>query len=96
MPGSLQWRARNILLGSVLGAAIGFPLGNTFNHVNCLLYIFRSYAANKTHFVAGWAHLKLVEIANEGNPAAHPNSDQIEAKSGVGAAIERLEENLNK
>lgn len=70
LPGSLQWRARNILLGSVLGAAIGFPLG--------------------------WAHLKLVEIANEGNPAAHPNSDQIEAKSGVGAAIERLEENLNK
>lgn len=48
------------------------------------------------HFVAGWAHLKLVEIANEGNPAAHPNSDQREAKSGVGAAIERLEENLNK
>lgn len=70
LPGSLQWRARNILLGSVLGAAIGFPLG--------------------------WAHLKLVEIANEGNPAAHPNSDKIEAKSGVGAAIERLEENLNK
>ncbi|XP_062023006.1 uncharacterized protein LOC133739279 isoform X2 [Rosa rugosa] len=70
LPGSLQWRARNMLLGSILGAVIGFPIG--------------------------WAHLKLVQIANEGNPAAHPNSDQREAKSGVGAAIERLEENLNK
>lgn len=57
----------------------------------------QSYAANLLmQFVAGWAHLKLVQIANEGNPAAHPNSDQREAKSGVGAAIERLEENLNK
>lgn len=44
------------------------------------------------HFVAGWAHLKLVEMANEGNPTLH----QREPQSGVGAAIERLEENLNK
>ncbi|OVA16967.1 Mitochondrial inner membrane translocase subunit Tim17/Tim22/Tim23/peroxisomal protein PMP24 [Macleaya cordata] len=27
MPGSLHWRARNVMLGSVLGAAFGFPLG---------------------------------------------------------------------
>ncbi|CAD5189186.1 unnamed protein product [Musa acuminata subsp. malaccensis] len=27
MPGSLKWRARNVLLGSVLGAGICFPLG---------------------------------------------------------------------
>ncbi|CAK7357362.1 unnamed protein product [Dovyalis caffra] len=27
MPGSLRWRARNVLLGSVLGAAFCFPLG---------------------------------------------------------------------
>ncbi|CAM8972315.1 unnamed protein product [Rhodiola kirilowii] len=27
LPGSLVWRARNVLLGSVLGAAICFPLG---------------------------------------------------------------------
>ncbi|URE16623.1 Tim17/Tim22/Tim23/Pmp24 family [Musa troglodytarum] len=27
MPGSLMWRARNVLLGSVLGAGICFPLG---------------------------------------------------------------------
>ncbi|GER56815.1 mitochondrial import inner membrane translocase [Striga asiatica] len=27
MPGSLRWRARNAILGSVLGAAICFPLG---------------------------------------------------------------------
>ncbi|XP_050375804.1 uncharacterized protein LOC126793353 [Argentina anserina] len=66
LPGSLQWRGRNMLLGSILGAAIGFPLG--------------------------WAHLKLVEMANEGNPPLH----QREPQSGVGAAIERLEENLNK
>ncbi|XP_068309148.1 uncharacterized protein [Pyrus communis] len=70
MPGSLAWRARNVMLGAALGAAFGFPLG--------------------------WAHLKLVEKANEGNAAAHPDSDQREARSGVGAAIDRLEENLNK
>lgn len=28
MPGSLAWRTRNVVLGSVLGAAVGFPLGN--------------------------------------------------------------------
>lgn len=70
MPGSLRWRARNMALGSVLGAAFCFPLG--------------------------WIHLKLVEMANEGNPAAHPPSDQREVKSGVSAAIERLEGNLSK
>ncbi|XP_075660919.1 uncharacterized protein LOC142630762 [Castanea sativa] len=67
MPGSLQWRARNVALGSVLGAAICFPLG--------------------------WLQLKLIEKANEGNVAANPVS---EASGGVGAAIERLEGNLNK
>lgn len=30
VPGSLQWRARNVLMGSVLGAAVCFPLGNSF------------------------------------------------------------------
>ncbi|KAG4929911.1 hypothetical protein AAZX31_17G085600 [Glycine max] len=70
MPGSLRWRARNMALGSVLGAAFCFPLG--------------------------WIHLKLVEMANEGNPAAHPHSDQRQVKSGVSAAIERLEGNLSK
>lgn len=33
MPGSLPWRARNVMLGAVLGAALGFPFGNTFNSV---------------------------------------------------------------
>lgn len=28
VPGSLRWRARNVLLGSVLGAAFCLPLGN--------------------------------------------------------------------
>ncbi|XP_050257531.1 uncharacterized protein LOC126702754 [Quercus robur] len=67
MPGSLQWRARNVALGSILGAAICFPLG--------------------------WLQLKLIEKANEGNMAANPSS---ESRSGVGAAIERLEGNLNE
>ncbi|KAJ8771789.1 hypothetical protein K2173_026966 [Erythroxylum novogranatense] len=66
LPGSLRWRARNVLLGSALGAAVCFPLG--------------------------WLHLKLVEKANEGNEALHSDS----AKSGVGAAIERLEEHLSR
>ncbi|KAJ6411784.1 hypothetical protein OIU84_008376 [Salix udensis] len=65
MPGSLRWRARNVLLGSVLGAAFCLPLG--------------------------WIHLKLVEKANEGS-----SGERGEAKSGVGAAIERLEGNLKK
>ncbi|MBA0713564.1 hypothetical protein Golax_012590, partial [Gossypium laxum] len=69
VPGSLQWRARNVVLGSVLGAAICFPLG--------------------------WIHLKLVEKANEGNMAAKSSGEIGEAKSGLGAAIDRLEENLN-
>lgn len=49
-------------------------------------------------FVTGWAHLKLVERANEGNPSASTNleDERDERKSGVGAAIERLEENFNK
>ncbi|KAG6686531.1 hypothetical protein I3843_11G024000 [Carya illinoinensis] len=71
MPGSLVWRARNVALGSALGAAICFPLG--------------------------WLQLKLIKKANEVNEAAHLGSNQRgEAKSGVSAAIERLEENLNK
>ena len=70
LPGSFRWRARNMALGSVLGAALCFPLG--------------------------WVHLKMVEIANEGNPDAHPHLDQREVKSGVSAAIERLEGNLRK
>ncbi|KAJ9140307.1 hypothetical protein P3X46_030969 [Hevea brasiliensis] len=69
LPGSFRWRARNVLLGSVLGAAFCFPLG--------------------------WIHLKLIEKANEGNPALNPDLDgRGQAKSGVGAAIERLEGNL--
>ena len=28
VPGSLRWRLRNVLLGSVLGATFCFPLGN--------------------------------------------------------------------
>ncbi|XP_009595989.1 uncharacterized protein LOC107802400 isoform X1 [Nicotiana tabacum] len=66
MPGSLHWRARNVMLGSALGAAVCFPLG--------------------------WLHLKLVEKANEGSGTTDGN----EVKGGVGAAIERLEEHLNK
>ncbi|KAK6920686.1 hypothetical protein RJ641_014364 [Dillenia turbinata] len=71
LPGSLAWRARNVLLGSVLGAAVCFPLG--------------------------WIHLKLVDKANEEIVATKTEADGMgETKSGVGAAIERLEGSLTK
>jgi len=41
--------------------------------------------------------LKLVEKANEGRQAVHPEvNEKGEVKSGVGAAIERLEGSLTK
>ncbi|GJU79652.1 hypothetical protein Tco_1282017 [Tanacetum coccineum] len=67
MPGSLAWRGRNVLLGSLLGATVCFPLG--------------------------WLHLKLVEKANE-ESLILPESNQ--AKTGVGAAIERLGGNTSE
>ncbi|KAL6583788.1 hypothetical protein OROMI_003077 [Orobanche minor] len=72
MPGSLRWRARNAMLGSVLGAALCFPLG--------------------------WLHLKLVEKANEGtlSSRAADVSGNLETKTSIDAAVERLEGNLNK
>ncbi|KAL9815247.1 hypothetical protein AtNW77_Chr5g0149651 [Arabidopsis thaliana] len=69
MPGSLAWRARNVLLGSVLGATVCFPLG--------------------------WVQLKLMKKANEGNNI-DSTSHHGEVTSGVGAAIERLEQQLRK
>ncbi|KAK9747886.1 hypothetical protein RND81_02G021500 [Saponaria officinalis] len=63
MPGTLLWRARNVMMGSVLGAAFCFPLG--------------------------WAHLKMVEKANEGSTAPRPvlseKGEKGEVKQGVGA-----------
>ncbi|XP_030553717.1 uncharacterized protein LOC115757567 isoform X2 [Rhodamnia argentea] len=48
-------------------------------------------------FPLGWLHLKLVDKANEGSLSASGDMDQRGgARSGVGAAIERLEENLSK
>ncbi|PIN20249.1 hypothetical protein CDL12_07054 [Handroanthus impetiginosus] len=48
-------------------------------------------------FPLGWLHLKLVEKANEGNLSTTSEvSDAMEAKSDIGAAVERLEGNLNK
>ncbi|MQM11535.1 hypothetical protein Taro_044448 [Colocasia esculenta] len=73
LPGSLMWRGRNVLLGSSLGAALGFPLG--------------------------WAHLKLVEKANEANSTSNSMqnaAEKDEAKGGVRGAIERLEGSLRK
>lgn len=40
----------------------------------------------------GWLHLKLVEMAHEGKETVEKEG----GKSGVGAAIERLEANLRK
>ncbi|KAK9108117.1 hypothetical protein Syun_024128 [Stephania yunnanensis] len=70
MPGSLSWRVRNVMMGSLLGAGFGFPLG--------------------------WLQLKLAEKANEESSAARSEADKGVSRSGVGAAIERLEENLGK
>ncbi|KAL8457857.1 hypothetical protein ACS0TY_035651 [Phlomoides rotata] len=48
-------------------------------------------------FPLGWLHLKLVEKANEGKLSTTSDvSDTEEAKSGVAAAVGRLEGNLNK
>lgn len=69
LPGSLQWRARNVALGAVLGAALCFPIG--------------------------WTQLKLVEMANKDTMALE-SGDSKEVKSGVGAAIDRLEGHLSK
>ena len=47
--------------------------------------------------LTGWLQLKLIGKANEGRSAAYPQLDgSNEAKSGVGAAIERLEGQLSK
>ncbi|GMI71476.1 hypothetical protein like AT5G63000 [Hibiscus trionum] len=70
MPESLKWRARNMVLGLVLGATLYFSLV--------------------------WLHLKLVEKANEGNTTTKDSREMRDAKSGLRAAIDRLEENLNK
>ncbi|XP_047939975.1 uncharacterized protein LOC125187426 [Salvia hispanica] len=66
LPGSLRWRLRNAMVGSLLGATICFPLG--------------------------WLHLKLVAKANGGKLT----TSNEEAKSGIAAAVERLEGNLEK
>ena len=48
-------------------------------------------AINKImHFVTGWLQINVIQKANEGNM---DSSQRREARSGVGAAIERLEEN---
>ncbi|CAO2815555.1 unnamed protein product [Amaranthus hypochondriacus] len=71
MPGSLFWRARNVMMGSILGATLCFPLG--------------------------WAHLKLVEKANEERLTAHPPiNEKGEVRTGVGAVIDRLEGSVSK
>ncbi|KAI6678957.1 hypothetical protein NL676_039753 [Syzygium grande] len=72
-----------ILPGSLKWRARNVALGATLGAAVCL--------------PLGWLHLKLVEKANEGSLAASRDMDQRgEARSGVGAAIERLEENLSK
>ncbi|KAF8031842.1 hypothetical protein BT93_D0915 [Corymbia citriodora subsp. variegata] len=72
-----------ILPGSLKWHARNVTLGAAFGAAVC--------------FPLGWLHLKLVEIANEGSLAASRDMDQMgEPRSGVGAAIERLEQNLSK
>lgn len=104
VPGSLAWRARNVLLGSVLGATVCFPLGNYF--AAWITFLTSCYQKRKKESVefgyklsepyigsTGWLQLKLMEKANEGN---NDTSHHGEVTSGVGAAIERLEQQLRK
>lgn len=49
-----------------------------------------------TNLLTGWAHLKLVEKANEEIVAASRSAEQGKTKGGIAVAIERLESNLNK
>ncbi|KAL4397192.1 hypothetical protein AHAS_Ahas01G0167300 [Arachis hypogaea] len=102
LPGSLRWRARNMMLGSVLGAPFCFPLeasldaqpgSNLSYSTKFSLYLLRVLSHDT---LAGWLHLKLIEKANEGNQAANENLDKRDIKSGVSAAIERLESSLHK
>lgn len=39
VPGSLIWRARNVMMGSILGAALCFPLGKSMPQKNSLFLI---------------------------------------------------------
>lgn len=48
VPGSLHWRARNVMLGSALGAAVCFPLGN---RMTCLLISIYSIALIYSKFL---------------------------------------------
>ncbi|KAK4753231.1 hypothetical protein SAY87_022029 [Trapa incisa] len=71
LPGSFMWRMRNVALGSVLGAAVCFPLG--------------------------WLQLKLIDKANEESMAVRGYVDQQGVpRSGVGAAIDSLNEHWGK
>ncbi|CAH2043753.1 unnamed protein product [Thlaspi arvense] len=107
MPGSLAWRARNVLLGSVLGATVCFPLGNYFASCINVSHKLLPYERGERGVFeigiklsasriisTGWLQLKLMEKANEGNK--EDTSHHGEVTSGVGAAIERLEQQLRK
>ncbi|KAL6524486.1 hypothetical protein OROHE_016157 [Orobanche hederae] len=98
MPGSLRWRARNAMLGSVLGAAICFPLVTPIYYVSQETSKAVYWRHNPSRNFYRWLHLKLVEKANEGtlSSRAADVSGNVEAKTSIDAAVERLEGNLNK
>ncbi|KAG6501643.1 hypothetical protein ZIOFF_041526 [Zingiber officinale] len=105
-----MWRARNVLLGSVLGAGICFPLGLHIPMIITLImlhfassifsYMFSLFDSfNLSDAMPGWVHLKLVEMANKelsNSKSADTEGQNDTNKTGVGAAIERLEERLRR
>ncbi|XP_031372198.1 uncharacterized protein LOC116187561 isoform X2 [Punica granatum] len=82
--------------GSATAAAFGLLLPGSF------MWRVRNVALGSALgaavcFPLGWLQLKLVEKANEGNSAIRQGSDQQEgSRSGVSAAIDRLEGHLSK
>lgn len=86
------------MLGSVLGAAVCFPLGDLSEPLTCIKTKIKPLKINMKvkligSYKLGWLHLKLVEKANEETPIV-PESNNT--KSGVGAAIERLGGNTSE
>jgi hypothetical protein len=74
--------------------------GYIFQH-NKNLFLYLMYERLFNELVEGWLKMKLVEIANQEMVNSKSNSDKearevAESQSRVGAAIDRLENRLQK
>ncbi|KAK4394041.1 hypothetical protein Sango_1874900 [Sesamum angolense] len=86
MRGSLRWCLRHSLLGSVLGAAICFPIVSK-DHI--AFWIGFSNSLSLRLSISSDLLLGNCLLTCE-------DSDTVEEKSGIDAWVERLEGNLNK